>query len=79
VLAKEDVGKSLFLINKNKYFNKFESQNPYAKLFEVKTKYPNKLVLSPCNPMYDDLVYTEEQLNDIRILGKAVIFVSTVR
>ena len=42
-------------------------------------KYPNKLVLSPCNPMYDDLVYTEEQLNDIRILGKAVIFVSTVR
>lgn len=42
-------------------------------------KYPNKLVLSPCNPMYDDLVYTKEQLNDIRILGKAVIFVSTVR
>lgn len=42
-------------------------------------KYPNKLVLSPCNPMYDDLVYTEDQLNDIRILGKAVIFVSTVR
>ena len=42
-------------------------------------KYPNKLVLSPCNPMYDDLVYTEEQLNDIRILGKAVIFVSTIR
>lgn len=42
-------------------------------------KYPNKLVLSPCNPMYDDLVYTEEQLNDIRILGKAVIFISTVR
>jgi repressor LexA len=42
-------------------------------------KYTNKLVLSPCNPMYDDLVYTEEQLNDIRILGKAVIFVSTVR
>ena len=42
-------------------------------------KYPNKLVLSPCNPMYDDLVYSEEQLNDIRILGKAVIFISTVR
>lgn len=42
-------------------------------------KYPNKLVLSPCNPMYDDLVYTEEQLNDIRILGKAVLFVSVVR
>ena len=42
-------------------------------------KYPNKLVLSPCNPMYDDLVYTEEQLNDIRILGKAVFFVSVVK
>lgn len=42
-------------------------------------KYPNKLVLSPCNPMYDDLVYTEEQLNDIRILGKAVIFVSVIK
>ena len=42
-------------------------------------KYPNKLVLSPCNPMYDDLVYTEEQLNDIRILGKAIMFVSTIR
>ena len=42
-------------------------------------KYPNKIVLSPCNPLYDDLVYAEEQLNDVRILGKAVIFVSTVR
>ncbi len=42
-------------------------------------KYPNKLVLSPCNPMYDDYVYTNDQLNDIRILGKAVAFLSAVR
>jgi repressor LexA len=42
-------------------------------------KYPNKLVLSPCNPMYDDLVYSEEQLENVRILGKAVFFVSVVK
>lgn len=42
-------------------------------------KYPNKVVLSPCNPMYDDLVYQNEQLNEIRILGKAVAFLSAVR
>ena len=42
-------------------------------------KLPNKLVLSPCNPLFDDLIYTGEQLNDIRILGKAVAFLSVVR
>jgi repressor LexA len=42
-------------------------------------KYPNKLVLSPCNPMYDDLIYTAEQLDSVRILGKAVAFTSTIR
>lgn len=42
-------------------------------------KYPGKLVLSPCNPMYNDLIYQNEQLNDIRILGKAVAFLSAVR
>lgn len=42
-------------------------------------KHPNKLVLSPCNPMYDDLIYSNEQLNEIRIIGKAVFFVSEVR
>lgn len=42
-------------------------------------KYPSKLVLSPCNPMYDDLVYRNEELNDIRILGKAVAFLSAIR
>lgn len=42
-------------------------------------KYPNKIVLSACNPMYDDYVYTNEQLNDIRILGKAVAFFSVLK
>lgn len=42
-------------------------------------KYPNKLVLSPCNPTHNDLIYTEEQLENVRIIGKAVLFVSVVR
>ena len=42
-------------------------------------KYPNKVVLSACNPMYDDYIYTGEQLSEIRILGKAVAFFSTIR
>ena len=42
-------------------------------------KYPNKLILSPCNPTHNDLIYTEEQLENVRILGKAVLFVSVVR
>lgn len=42
-------------------------------------KFPNKIVLSPCNPMYDDLVYQGEQLEGIRILGKAVAFLSAVK
>lgn len=42
-------------------------------------KYPNKIVLSACNPMYDDYIYTNEQLDDIRILGKAVAFFSVIR
>ena len=41
-------------------------------------RYPGKLVLSPCNPMYDDLIYTAEQLDSVRILGKAVAFTSTL-
>lgn len=42
-------------------------------------KYPNKIVLSACNPMYDDYIYTNEQLNEIRILGKAVAFFSVIK
>lgn len=39
----------------------------------------NKLVLNPENPAYDPFVYTNEELNDIRILGKAVVFLSRVK
>ena len=42
-------------------------------------KYENKVILRPCNPMYDDLVYAGEQLNELRILGKAIMFTSMVR
>ncbi len=42
-------------------------------------KYENKLVLHPCNPMYDDLVYSNDTLNDVKILGKAIMFTSLVR
>lgn len=40
--------------------------------------YPDKLVLRPCNPMYDDFVYTGKELENIRILGKAIMFKSFV-
>lgn len=42
-------------------------------------KYTDKLVLRPENPMYSDLVYSGEELADIRIIGKAVAFLSTVK
>lgn len=39
----------------------------------------NKLILNPENPSYEPFVYTNEELNDIRILGKAVVFLSRVK
>lgn len=42
-------------------------------------KTENKLVLRPCNPLYDDLVYSNDTLNEVRILGKAIMFTSLVR
>ncbi len=38
-----------------------------------------KLILTPENPRYEPLVYLGDDLNSIRILGKAVAFQSTVR
>lgn len=38
----------------------------------------SKLVLTPENPRYEPLVYTNEELNSIKILGKAVAFQSKV-
>ena len=42
--------------------------------------YPDegKLILSPENPRYAPLVYLKEELDNIKILGKAVAFQSTV-
>lgn len=43
--------------------------------------FPNdgKLILSPENPAYAPLVYMGEELNQIRILGKAVAFYSQIK
>ena len=43
-------------------------------------KYPEKnmLVLKPANPEYEDFIYTGAELEEIRILGKAVGFYSKV-
>jgi repressor LexA len=43
--------------------------------------YPNeeKLILSPENPKYAPLVYIRDELNGIKILGKAVAFQSAIR
>lgn len=39
----------------------------------------SKLILSPENPAFEPFVYTNEELNDIRILGRAVWFLSKVK
>ena len=39
----------------------------------------NKLVLNPENPAYEPFVYMNEELNDVRILGRAVMFLSGVK
>lgn len=43
--------------------------------------YPDeeKLILSPENPKYAPLVFIKNELNDIKILGKAVAFQSAIR
>lgn len=38
----------------------------------------NKLVLAPENSNYEPLVYTDDELDEIRILGKAVYFMSAL-
>lgn len=39
----------------------------------------DRIILRPENPVYDDIVYEKEEMNDVRILGKAVAFQSAVR
>lgn len=42
-------------------------------------KHPDNIVLQPENPKYSPFVYTGTQLQDVRIIGKAVYFMSKVR
>lgn len=39
----------------------------------------DRIILEPENPMYDPLVYRNEEMNTVRILGKAVAFTSSIR
>lgn len=41
--------------------------------------YDDHIVLEPENPMYKPFVYWNEDMNEVKILGKAVAFTSTVR
>lgn len=38
--------------------------------------YPGQIILYPANPMYDPLVYVGEEMNNVRILGRVVGFMS---
>ena len=42
-------------------------------------KFPNRIVLSACNPLYDDMVFADERAAEVHIIGKAVAFTSMVR
>lgn len=37
------------------------------------------LILNPANPAYEPIVITGEELNDVRIIGKAVYFISAIK
>lgn len=41
--------------------------------------YENQVILQAENPKYEPWIYTNEQINNIRIIGKAVYFLSKVR
>ena len=41
--------------------------------------YDNRIMLSAENPKYSPLIYIEEEMNDIQILGKAVAFLSAIK
>lgn len=40
---------------------------------------PDRIILEPENPLYDPLVYRGEEMNTVRVLGKAVAFTSAIR
>lgn len=39
----------------------------------------NRIILRACNPLYEDMEYEGEALNEIAVLGKAVAFTSLIR
>lgn len=39
----------------------------------------DRIILRPENPVYDDIIYEKEEMNNVRILGKAVAFQSLIR
>lgn len=41
--------------------------------------YPDHIVLEPENPLYKPMVFWEEEMNTVRIIGKATHFISRVR
>lgn len=41
--------------------------------------HPDRIILEPENPLYNPLVYRNEEMNTVRILGKAVAFTSAIR
>ena len=42
-------------------------------------KSPTKVILHPENPLYKDMVFVEEEMNEVRIIGKAIAFLSAAR
>ncbi len=40
---------------------------------------PDRIILEPENPLYDPLVYRNEEMNNVHVLGRAVAFTSAVR
>lgn len=39
----------------------------------------DRIILRPENPLYDDIIFTDTDMNSVRILGKAVAFMSYVK
>mgnify|MGYP001198602425 CR=1 FL=1 len=42
-------------------------------------KFPDKIILFPENPDFEPMVFVGEEINELRILGRAVAFTSTVK
>lgn len=42
-------------------------------------RYENKIVLYPENPNYEPLVYAGEEMAEVKIIGKAIAFISAIR